>query len=386
MDSASVYFLSSVGIIVVCVLVVYYFRHRRQEGNAKELTPLLPAVPQTPELDRLYPDNEYYQNNSTPDEYHENPLLSDLEDDDVDEKYIENLDESVLDPNITPLRKSQKDNKLALTVDEYVLCLDRYIRRREDFYAPGYIYNIDRLSSEIPPPKELKIRKRSDFVTFLKSRREFRVIAGGKSLELTALTPYRTEGRRVFGCFHCVVRYCDATWESDNSYCDRFQLCWKCGAKVFPFEQQELRGGDVEAGAGLLSAPFASSSSGAAPSSSVAAAATAGAAAGTPNTSPSKSSQALPPLASISGAMGTAGAPGVGGVSGASASGVGGAPGVGGMSASGVWTAGGVPWVNAGAAGGPLTPSSASKGNVGISGSGSKKKSRQAAAGDAHAV
>eukprot|EP01031_Cornospumella_fuschlensis_P035085 gene35085-42494_t len=364
MDSTSVYFLCSLGIIVVCVLVVYYVRRRRQEGNAKELTPLLPAVPQTPELDRLYPDNEYYQNNSTPDEYHENPLLSDLEDDDIDERDIENLDESVLDPNITPLRKSQKDNKLALTVDEYVLCLDRYIRRREDFYAPGYIYNIDRLRSEIPPPKELKIRKRSDFVTFLKSRREFRVIAGGKSLELTALTPYRVEGRRVFGCFHCVVRYCDATWESDNSYCDRFQLCWKCGAKVFPFEQQELRGGDVEAGAGLLAAPFASSS-GAATAPSSSAAATAGAAAGTPNTSPSKSSQALPHLASISGGVGTAGAP---------------------ASASGVWTAAGAPGVGAGAAGGPLTPSSASKGNVGFSGSASKKKSRQGAPGDAHAV
>lgn len=145
------------------------------------------------------------------------------------------LEESYLDSSPTdPSRHPE---------ERYVATIDSFIRHRHDFYSPGYIYNIDRLRSEVPVPKALRqvINDRVSYIRFLKKRKnDFRVIAN-KSVELIHLTPFHIPGQRMLGYFHCVVKYCDFSWQSDCSYAERFELCPRCGAHVYPFAQEELR-------------------------------------------------------------------------------------------------------------------------------------------------
>lgn len=189
-------------------------------------------LPKTPSLTNLYP-YAGYQSDHTPQDFETNPLL----------------ETKILFPPIStpspsripqPLSNSEKSqNRRVSLAQKYMEEVDRFIRSKDSFYAPGFIYNIDRLRQELAPPKELKLNNRQTFVAFLRNRPEVRVV-GTKSLELVALTPFRMPGVPVQGYFHCVLGYCNASWESSESYADTFQICWRCGARVFPYRQEWL--------------------------------------------------------------------------------------------------------------------------------------------------
>jgi hypothetical protein len=144
--------------------------------------------------------------------------------------------------------KSPTANPYPMTpqLKDYVARVDDYIRNLEDFHSPRYHYNIDLLLKTLPPPKNLKIKNRQDFIKFLRSYNElFKVSSDQKTFELLTYTPWRTANERVYGYFHCVQYFCEARWESVNTYCDHWQLCPCCKkSNVYPYRQRKLIPGD----------------------------------------------------------------------------------------------------------------------------------------------
>lgn len=141
-------------------------------------------------------------------------------------------------------RKINKPSTINQIRAQYIQRIDHFLRNRRDFYAPGYCYNINKLRDIVPPPHELRLTNRYDFIHFLRIHSEFRMPSDQKTFELTALTPYQIEGKRVYGYFNCVDQYCHMRWESNDSYANIAENCPKCHARVYPFRQRYLTSQD----------------------------------------------------------------------------------------------------------------------------------------------
>lgn len=144
---------------------------------------------------------------------------------------------------IPPPREDSLDpqDRLGLVVAKYIEAIDRFIRSRTNFYAPGYFFPIAKLFEHVPPPKALKITGVPMFVKFLRfNDDEFHLSSNQKAVELLYLTPCRREDVRCYGYFHCVNQYCDTRWETDNSYTCEFQVCERCHTQVYPYRQDPL--------------------------------------------------------------------------------------------------------------------------------------------------
>ena len=146
-------------------------------------------------------------------------------------------------PIVTPSQHSSKrQRQLQQITDEYLQEIDYFLRHRDNFYAPGYCYNIHRLFTLLPPPAALHINTIKDFTRFLKVQTyEFKVTSDQKLVELITLTPCHNESLRCQGIFHCVYNYCDNRWISNDSYANQFMVCEKCMTRVYPYEQIPLR-------------------------------------------------------------------------------------------------------------------------------------------------
>lgn len=186
---------------------------------------------------------------------------------------------TVPSPPTTP--GSNEAHKIALTT--YLGSVDAYIRSRDDFYAPNYFYNIDRLRNIVPISKDIKLPvsihsltpsssgynlhkaassagmsnssggnnntneqpvnagvSRHDYVAFLRQQTGILYVNTSQtSVSLVALTPYRGPDV-VNGAFHCVAVHCKHRWTSAASRCDTYELCPRCRAKVYPHHQWPL--------------------------------------------------------------------------------------------------------------------------------------------------
>lgn len=139
-------------------------------------------------------------------------------------------------PSLTPTKSWKLDNSPATL--EYIRSIDDFIRTRDDFYAPGYFYNVHRLREAVPPPKELKITSKTEFVSFLRAQTDFQVSADHRAVALVNLTPWRdADSCPVYGYFRCVTNYCKTHWESADSFVDKYQICAKCKSRVYPYKQ-----------------------------------------------------------------------------------------------------------------------------------------------------
>lgn len=183
---------------------------------------------------------------------------------------------------------SARDTRaLESLIDGYVSDIDSFLRRRDDFYAPGYAYNIDRLRQQLPPPPALlrhlqrfhsaavsehagakpltgataavvdkspgeqkkpmrgaarRTMSRAEYVRFLRAQSDVLAVSANQaSVSLVRLTPYRGE-ETVHGKFRCVNVGCRVDmveWESDASICDGAERCPRCSRWVYPYEQHE---------------------------------------------------------------------------------------------------------------------------------------------------
>ena len=169
----------------------------------------------------------------------------------------------VIPPTALTPHQQRSQSRINLLQLQYIEEIDRYIRNRLNFYAPGYFYPISKLYEHVPPPKGLQgntsnsnatgkgnnsssnnngiIQNLNDFIKFLKLYdNEFNISSNHKAVELWSLTPCKQENIRCYGYYHCVNKYCDTRWESDNSYSYEFQVCEKCNTQVYPFRQEVL--------------------------------------------------------------------------------------------------------------------------------------------------
>lgn len=170
-------------------------------------------------------------------------------------------------------------------IDGYVSDIDSFLRHRDDFYAPGYAYNIDRLREQLPLPPALlrqlqrfrsaavgeqgsikqltgataavgdknpgdqkpptrgsarRTMSRAEYVRFLRAQSDVLAVSANQaSVSLVRLTPYRGQ-KTVRGKFKCVNVGCRVdmvAWESDASTCDGAERCPRCSRWVYPYEQ-----------------------------------------------------------------------------------------------------------------------------------------------------
>lgn len=115
--------------------------------------------------------------------------------------------------------------------------VDYFIRHKEDFHAVAFYYSVKLLEKQLPPPEKLKVK---DLREFLKKRADVRLLKNGTAFKLLHLTPFREPNVQVFGKFQCVNVVCRSRWESLCTYADHYQICAKCGQRVYPFEQRPL--------------------------------------------------------------------------------------------------------------------------------------------------
>ena len=63
----------------------------------------------------------------------------------------------------------------------------------------------------------------------------------GARVGVATLTPFRgADGHRVFGDFRCSGGACRHRWGSGYTYCDTWQQCRVCEAKIYPYAQRPL--------------------------------------------------------------------------------------------------------------------------------------------------
>ena len=134
--------------------------------------------------------------------------------------------------NFSPTKRQRY--KEEMLVEE----IDYFIRHREDFYSPGYLFSIKRLEEHIKLPPELKFKS---LLHFLRSRPEFKVKTNFNEFELVFLTPFRVVNTPVYGEFKCISMNCRHTWSTYTSYCDTSEQCCKCKRFVFPYEQRLMK-------------------------------------------------------------------------------------------------------------------------------------------------
>lgn len=139
-------------------------------------------------------------------------------------------------------KQQRRLERLQRLTNEFIIVIDDFIRSRDDFYAPGYFYNIHRLYTLVPPPPSLNLKTIKDFTAFLKVQScEFKVTSDHKAVELLTLTPCREEGVLCEGYFHCVNNYCGHRWISYDSFANEYNLCEKCSTRVYPYRQTPLQ-------------------------------------------------------------------------------------------------------------------------------------------------
>ena len=129
----------------------------------------------------------------------------------------------------------------------YVECLDFFIRNRKDFTGhdpTAYRVKLSVVSVNCAPPREL-LGSLEMFIH--RNRGHFTYHAGsGGSVSVTTLTPFRGQkSHRVFGEFRCSAvrkggRPCNKRWKSAATYCDCYQQCRQCEARIYPFAQHVL--------------------------------------------------------------------------------------------------------------------------------------------------
>jgi hypothetical protein len=178
-------FLSISGVIIsfVCSLLYFFCSSKKKENNVNISQVSVPT---------------YIDNNVDITATEETPLL-------ISKIYV-NQNQPISKFKLSsPHHNASPTKKIRYTDDMLVQDIDYYIRHREDFYSPGYLYSVKRLQENLHIPVELKIKS---LINFLRSRAEFKVKPDLRAFELVALTPFRDVGVKVYGEFKCISMYC----------------------------------------------------------------------------------------------------------------------------------------------------------------------------------
>jgi hypothetical protein len=130
-------------------------------------------------------------------------------------------------------------------IEEFAIHIDYYIRTRSRFDSANPLKYSCAISSIIHDCEQYKnkfiVESTKDFVS---NHDRFVLSNDKKNVSVKYLTPFQgSDDTRCNGFFYCT--YCWRNWESVSSKKDKWQICSKCGKKIYPYDQHVLKDKDA---------------------------------------------------------------------------------------------------------------------------------------------